>query len=129
MVPELLRERLALLQARNPRYSLRAFARDLHMHHGTLSQILRGRRHLSSRHIRALGERLRLDANVIVSCCQHEIDATILSLLRRPDPKQDSRWIASRTGIPLDEVNAALHRLLRTGALQMVATDHWRTHD
>lgn len=34
---------------RNPRYSLRAFAQSLSLHHGTLSQVLRGTRPLTAK--------------------------------------------------------------------------------
>jgi len=40
---------LAKRRRRNPRYSLRAFARDLATNHMSLSQILRGRREVSVR--------------------------------------------------------------------------------
>jgi transcriptional regulator with XRE-family HTH domain len=55
-----LEEELARRAGRNPRYSLRAFARHLGVDHSTLSQWLRGRRTISSRAIERLGARLRL---------------------------------------------------------------------
>ena len=53
---------LAELQARvsrNPKYSLRAFARDLKMDPGSLCKILRGKRVLGTR----LGRRIRTAIN------------------------------------------------------------------
>ena len=128
MFRRLLREQLARRQERNRRYSLRAFAQHLGLHHGTLSQLLRGRRPATPRRIRALGRRLGLDAAQVVECCQAETDAAVRSAIGRRGFRHDSRWIATRTGIPVDEVNAALHRLLRAGTLRMVAPDDWRTH-
>ena len=43
----------------------RSFARDLTVDHSTLSQILRGRRRLTGRNVRAFGRRLRLAAPAI----------------------------------------------------------------
>jgi len=40
--PEVLASELARRRAKNRRYSLRAFARDLGLHHTSLSRILRG---------------------------------------------------------------------------------------
>lgn len=127
MFRELLCDRFARLRARNPRYSLRAFARDLGIHHGTLSQLASGRRPASVRQIRAIGARLGLDDAGIASCCAHEVDAVVRAIAARPELRHDSRWIAERTGIPVDAVNAALHRLLSTGALRMVERNAWET--
>lgn len=124
---ELLRDRFARLHARNPRYSLRAFARDLGIHHGTLSQLASGRRPASVRQIRAIGARLGLDDAGIASCCAHEVDAVVRAIAARADLRHDARWIAERTGISIDAVNAALHRLLASGALRMEASDVWTT--
>ncbi len=55
-----LRAELTRRCARNPSYSLRAFARALDVDHATLSQLLRGRRSLTREVIEQLGERLRL---------------------------------------------------------------------
>jgi plasmid maintenance system antidote protein VapI len=123
-----LREQLRRRQSRNTRYSLRAFARDLGLHHGTLSQLLRGRRPVTPKQIRVLGARLGLDGAEVLACCQAETDATVRAAIGRRAFRHDSRWIATRTGIPVDEVNAALHRLLRSGALRMLAPADWRAH-
>ena len=56
-----LRAELTHRCARNPSYSLRAFARTLDVDHATLSQILRGRRALTRETIVQLGQRLGLD--------------------------------------------------------------------
>jgi hypothetical protein len=110
---------------RNPRYSLRAYARDLGTDHATLSQLLRGRRLLSPRLVRQFGRRLHLSAADIADACeQHHADA-ILRLARLASFRPNSRWIATRTGLPLDAVNAALARLLHQRQLVMQSTDRW----
>ncbi|HWA28139.1 MAG TPA: hypothetical protein VG734_20985 [Lacunisphaera sp.] len=116
---------LARRRSRNRRYSLRALARDLDTDHASLSQFLRGRRHLSARKLQQLGRRLHLGAADIAEACeQHNADA-IARLGRLKSFRPDSRWIATRTGLPLDLVNAALTRLLHQRRLAMPAADRW----
>lgn len=124
-----LRQRLAVELARrrtgNRRYSLRAFARDLGTDHASLSQFLRGRRHLSPRQLQRLGHRLHLAAADIAEACEQHYADTIVRLAGLKAFQPDSRWIATRTGVPLDAVNAALTRLLRQRRLVMRATGRW----
>lgn len=110
---------------RNPRYSLRAFARHLGTDHSTLSQILRRRRRLSPRLVRRFGERLRLDPGVIRDVCGQQQAEAILRLIHLPAFRTDSRWIATQTGLSLDAVNAAIHRLLQQGDLVMESVNRW----
>jgi len=112
-------------RAANPRYSLRSFARDLSVNHSTLSQMLRGTRRLTGRNVRALGRRLRLDAPDIAEFCALENESAVLSALDRPNFQADSRWVASVVGIPLDEVNVTLQRLLRKRIVTMAARARW----
>jgi transcriptional regulator with XRE-family HTH domain len=112
-------------RAANARYSLRAFARYLGTDHATLSQILRGRRNLSPKMVRRLGARLGLGRSAITDACVRQEAAAILRLAHLKTFRPNSRWIATRTGIPLDGVNAALHRLIHDGALVMQAADRW----
>jgi hypothetical protein len=110
---------------RNQRYSLRAYARDLGTDHATLSQVIRGRRVLSPRLVRHFGQKLNLSRQDIAEACeQHHADA-IVRLARRASFKPNSRWIATRTGLSLDAVNAALARLLHRRQLTMASTRHW----
>ena len=113
-------------QRRNPRYSLHAFARDLGTDHATLSQLLRGRRVLSPRLVRQFGRKLHLSAADIADACeQHHADA-ILRLARLQSFRPNSRWIATRTGLSLDCVNAALARLLHQRQLVMESATLWK---
>jgi len=109
----------------NPRYSLRSFARDLSLDHSTLSQILRGRRRLTGRTVRALGRRLRLPAADVAELCALENESAVLSVLDRRNFQADSRWVASMIGIPLDEVNVTLQLLLRKRIVAMTARARW----
>jgi transcriptional regulator with XRE-family HTH domain len=111
---EQLQTELDRRRARNPRYSLRAFAQQLGVDHSTLSQWMRGRRTLSrasERRLRAALDERRHDA--------------LLDLTRRPDFVGDSRWIAGALGWPIDEVNCALQTLIRTNRLEMSARAGW----
>jgi transcriptional regulator with XRE-family HTH domain len=121
---ELERE-LALRRRRNPSYSLRAFARDLRTDHATLSQILRGRRMLSARMTIALGRRLGFGTSTLVDAGVRQNAVAIVRLVRSGDFQPNSRWIAIRTGIPIDAVNVALTQLLRDGCLVMRSVGCW----
>ncbi len=112
---------------RNSRYSLRAFARDMGTDHSTLSQIFRNRRNLSARMISRFGRRLNLGPAAIADACVQMHADIILRLARTPGFCTQSRWIATRTGVPLDAVNVALHRLLHCGELVMKSHNHWET--
>lgn len=114
-----------LRRQRNPRYSLRAFARDLGTDHSTLSQILRRRRALSPRMVQRFGQRLRYGPAAIHDAYAQQQVETILKLARSPAFRTHSRWIATRTGLPVDAVNAALHRLLYQGDLVMKSPNRW----
>jgi len=103
----------------NRRYSLRAFAAFLHIHHSTLSQFLRGKRRLTARTVRALGRTLRLTTWAIAEHCACEHEAAVLAAVERAGFRPDSRWLASMAGIPVDDVNATLQRLLRKQKLRM----------
>lgn len=121
----LLQAELDRRRAANRRYSLRRFAGQLGTDHATLSQLLRGRRRLSERGVRALGARLGLSEPLLSACCTAAVDEAVLSALRHPRFRPDSRWIAVQTNLAADTVNIALQRLLRRGALRMVTPARW----
>lgn len=139
-----LQAELARRCSANPQYSLRAFARDLRVHHATLSQILRGERPLTPRAIGGLGTALGLSAEVIQGYCLSEPLAdsaardgaavltrdtaevlgqwhhfALLELTHLESFRPDVRWISQVLGIDKDEVAAALSRLLRLRLLEM----------
>jgi plasmid maintenance system antidote protein VapI len=121
---ELARE-LGQRQQRNPSYSLRAFARDLRTDHATLSQILRGRRVLSARMATLLGRRLGLDSSTLVDAGVRQNAVAIARLIRSGNFQPNCRWIAIRTGIPVDAVNTALTQLLSNKVLAMSSSQSW----
>jgi len=143
-------------RARNARYSLRAFARFLHGDHSTLSQILRGSRPAPARLIRAWAARLDIGAEEAAAyvAAEHVPDAAalrrqaqlqhwtaealavvtepahweILRLIRQRSSRQhgDSRWLAGKIGVSVDEVNIAISRLLRLRLLEARAPGAWK---
>ncbi|HEX7779191.1 MAG TPA: TIGR02147 family protein [Vicinamibacterales bacterium] len=144
-----LQSELANRCARNPNYSLRAFAMHLGIDHSTLSQWLRGRRPITARSIESIGAKLGLGADSInhyVSRAARDDEATrgawyltaetmalvadwhhfaILELTRLESFRPDSRWIARVLGISVDEVNVALQRLIRLDLLDMASMSSW----
>jgi hypothetical protein len=121
----LIQEELQRRRDRNPRYSLRAFARSLGTHHSTLSQLLHSQRRLTPRAIRHFGTVLKLSPVQIEAACVAENCASIRRLVSDPRFRAESRWIAVMTGIPLDEVNVALHWLLHRRELTMAGPQTW----
>jgi transcriptional regulator with XRE-family HTH domain len=120
---------LAERRARNPQYSLRAFAQRLAVNHSTLSQWMRGRRPMTPHAIEALGRRLGLSARDVRVFVEHRTapgpDLAILELTRRTDFVSDTRWIAGELNVSVDEANIALQRLLRLDLLHMASADRW----
>jgi plasmid maintenance system antidote protein VapI len=112
-------------RARNPRYSLRAYARALKLDHATLSQLLRGKRRLTTRMVRRVGAQLKLTAVEIDLHCAQENDAAVLRLIQRATFRPDSRWIAAQLGIPLDEVNVTIQRLIRLRSIALTTPRTW----
>jgi transcriptional regulator with XRE-family HTH domain len=152
-IPSLLRERLRAAMRRNPRFSLRSFAKQLGIDHSTLSQVLRNRRRLSAGTLEGIGKRMGLSDEVIRAYAQghkkkkptsppqdirgvhFDLDTfqtlsiwhhyAILELIQVQGFKTDSRWIAKTLGIAVEDVNIALQRLLRLGLLEMAGRDRW----
>ena len=75
--------------------------------------------------MRAFGRRLRLATPEIAELGALENETAVLSALDRPTFQADSRWVASMVGIPLDEVNVTLQRLLRKRIVTMTARACW----
>ena len=148
-----LQSELAGRCARNAQYSLRSFALDLGLDHGSLGQMLRGKRRLTESTIRRLGRKLALsdervaqlvaterlaeadheafrrEAEELAAATANLISGwhhyAILELVKLEDFQPSSPWIARVLGIEVDEVNLALQRLLRLGLLEMSARERW----
>ena len=91
----------------NPRYSLRAFARSLALEHSTLSQLLRGKRPLTWKAIRGIAGSMRWTGGAV------------LQLAAQRNFPYDSRAIALRLGISVDDVNIALTDLCLFGLIEL----------
>lgn len=74
----------------------------------------------------ALGRRLGLARRDIAEACSYESGRRILNLMGHPDFRPQSRWLAMMAGIPLDDVNLILQRLLQSGRLVMVNRVTWK---
>ena len=126
---DVLEDELRRRTRRNPRYSIRAFARALAVDHSSLAQMLRGKRRMTPRTIRRLGAALRLTAHEIEMHCGEENDRALLEVVGTNLFRADSRWLATVLGIPIDEVNMSLQRLLRLRALHLRSAKHWEVLD
>lgn len=148
----MLRE-LAARCKRNPKYSLRAFAKALEMDPSTLAKLLNGKRPLGRRAITGIGTKLGLrpleldqfvspsrtaarpegdddykriaeDAFEIIADWYHY---AILEIMTVEDFRPDPKWIARSLGLSLAETRSALSRLMRAGILEVTADGEW--HD
>lgn len=140
-------------QEKNPRYSLRAFARFLGADHSVLSQILRGVRRAPAAQIRAWARKLKMtpEESAAYIAAEHLPDAAttkrneqlrhwtaeglsvaterthweIVRLSRMPRFQTDCRWVAGKINTTVDEVNLALQQLLRLRLLEVSASGKW----
>jgi transcriptional regulator with XRE-family HTH domain len=137
-------EKQLLVRCRkNPRYSLRAFARSIGLSHATLSSLLRGRRKLTSKTRDRIAKALGMtpaDALIIrtepkkgytdlapelfASIAEWYHDA-ILELSRLESFRGDPSWIARRLGITAVEARTALKRLEKLGLLIRSGDGKW----
>lgn len=143
----LLHNEFAKRRSNNRNYSLRAFARSLGIHHGTLSQIINGKRTISEtafnfltkaltlspadvdRYRQSLGfERtdkavnLTIDSFVVISEWYHD---AILELVQLSNFKPDPKWIAKKLGIKVRQVEDAILRLQRLELIDITPTGEW----
>lgn len=122
---DVLRAELDRRRAMHATYSLRRFARVLGVHHSTLSRLLAQQGPVAGRVIRKIGGRLRLPVTELDRLSAAEAEEAILSAVDRPQFRPDTRWLASASGIPIDQVNIVLQALMRTGRLRMVSAARW----
>ncbi len=137
----------------NSSYSLRAFAKSLDIHHSALSRILRGKRGISRAAFESMVEALDLnpqdvqgfkqslafdeeptkqyfqdltiDTFTVISEWYHD---AILELMRTKNFKPDPKQISKSLGISLNEVNAAVERLVRLDLIEIVSKGKWIGH-
>jgi uncharacterized protein (TIGR02147 family) len=134
----------------NSRYSLRAFARDLDVSPGKLSEIFSGKIVVGPKIVNKICDRLKLDENermmvmkshliersnsrkkgsfqAILAEDQYAVIAqpehyAILSLLETRNFKSNPEWIAQRLGLPRPRIEEALRRLIDVGLLTWPAS-------
>lgn len=127
---------------KNPQYSLRALARRAGLSPAALSEILSGKRRVSTERAKSVLERLGAGLDKIDTIVS-EIDKdsapsrkpyqlaidqfylisewynfAILSLAETEDFNDDPHWIATRLNIPVQNAKKSLERLERLGALK-----------
>lgn len=144
----LLRMRLGEKQAKNPSYSIRAFAKTLGMGSGSLSQILAGKRSLTAKSIQRVLDLVHanpierskvskiaekpLFAQTLLKADQYFILSewyylAILNLIRTQDFKSEPAHIGKRLGIDRQLVKQALDRLERSGLIKIAQGKITRT--
>ncbi len=142
----LLQQEFCQRRAKNPRYSLRAFAKSMGIPSGRVSEILSGKRSLTPEMANKISERLglgievrtRLFASIALErqlpiptqTPTHELNAdefnliadwyhfAILSLMETKGFQSDIAWMAKRLGISSIETRSAMDRLKRLGCVE-----------
>jgi transcriptional regulator with XRE-family HTH domain len=139
---------------KNRRYSLRAFALLLGSDHSTVSQILRGKRRPPINLVRVWARKLGIadeEAGLYLAAenarnsaregadhtrsnwvweaiklAADPVHREILRLLSEPGFRTDSRWIAQKVGLSVDQVNMAFDRLLRFRLIEAGPSGQWK---
>lgn len=141
--------------ADNPRYSLRAFARDLDIEPSLLSKILRRKIPLTDGMFQRISTRLRLPGDILntlkwttfpegledYSVDEPSVDYiaveeflmisdwyhyAILEMTSLKDFRPEALWFTERLGLPLEIIEPALERLLKLGLLVQTESG-WQT--
>lgn len=147
-----LQNRLTKMQVKNPRFSLRAFAKQLGLQSGTLSLVLLGKRKISTRLGKKISNALGFDpakeAKLLASLksdspqkirnlktLQLASDQflllkdwrhfAVLSLMNTVGFKPNEKWISKRLNIGIKEAKETWKRLLR---LELVSEDSKGVH-
>ncbi|HXH31579.1 MAG TPA: TIGR02147 family protein [Bacteriovoracaceae bacterium] len=144
----LLQEELVTRCRKNPRYSLRSFAKTLDVSPAALSDMINGKRTITKRSVEKLGlllglsipviesfrkvlpsrsssasalnfEQLSADQFAVISDWYHY---AILELIKVRDFDPSEAWISKALGVTKSEVNIALERLVRLGLIEIEAT-------
>lgn len=151
----LIKNELARRCEKNPRYSLRAFARGMGVSHTVLSLVLSGKRSLSKKAAAKIADFLgldpvqregllasrragapaprqedqqqaSLDAFAVSSDWHHRAIMTLLDLPGTPASRElDARWIAQRLNLPEMQVQVAIERLQRLGLIARNEKGEW----
>lgn len=135
-------------KARNPNFSMRAFAKWLGISPAQLSQMLAGKRPITFKLMNAMSERLGIspiekkalfdsllkDKDFVEGAIEKKVlrlqedqfrlisdwyHLAILSLTKMPEAKPDPRWISRRLGITVEQAHEAVLRLVRLGVVEL----------
>lgn len=145
---DFLKRELSQRCEQNPAYSLRAFAKQLGVSHTSLSQVLSGKRPLTSKAQKQMAlalnvsieqfvkfkipktikfeerfEPLDIDKFEFLSDWYHD---AILELTRLRCFKPDPKWIARVLDVNVNQINIAVERLIKLGLLKVEKTGEWK---
>jgi transcriptional regulator with XRE-family HTH domain len=118
-MPAYLEREYGRRRGRNPRYSLRAFARDLGCDHSTLSQWMRRTRPMTEEAAHQLCDSLQLtgaDRSLAREIDENDM-AVLLAIQSGAAPNANA--LANATALAGDQVNLSLFKLLRLAVLRM----------
>lgn len=142
-IRRLLQVELSARRSRNPQYSLRAFARDLGIGLGSISEVMTGKRGLSPKNLMKVLQNLQLtpeqknnllnenkakptpqDEHQLLLEDQFKLIAdwyyiAILNLAKLKTNKASTAWICNRLNIEPHMATEALERLQRLGLLKI----------
>ena len=124
-----LRSELMRRKRVNPRYSIRGMALSFRMSHTVLSRMISSRGRLSLRTIHKIGRGLKLTSQQVQRALQYEREAVVLTCVSDPRFRADCRWIASQSGLSVDDVNRTLFSLLSSGRVSFRTLTHWETQN
>jgi transcriptional regulator with XRE-family HTH domain len=145
-----LQEELVRRCKKNPRYSLRAFARVLQVEPSYLSKLLRGERSLTERKIISFSKSLSLNPELVESFVKPTAPArsepgfvqlsedrfqvisewyhfALLELMTVKDFIPSVPWAARALGLRPTEVRAAVERLARLGFIELLPNGTWKS--
>lgn len=129
----LLRQEFEKARSRNPRYSMRQFAKRLNLSSGTISELLSGKRNLSpnkaieildqlqiskrvrNRYMAMMGLPVKIDREPPdpTSLQNHDwIDQAIAGYFELNNDDIDALWISRKTGVPTAEIEMRIKKLL-----------------
>lgn len=118
-MPAYLEREYGRRQGRNPRYSLRAFARDLGCDHSTLSQWMRRTRPMTEDAAQQLCDALQLTGADRSLACEIDEKDMIVLLAIQSGAAPNASALTSATALTGDQVNLSLFKLLRLAVLRM----------
>lgn len=145
--------RLSEIRSKNPKYSLRAFAKKLNISPATLSLVLRGNNSLSKRNLNKIANKLGLESQITKILSQRvsrkkakPITSSLikksqgvlledskalclLNLMKTQNFKLDINWIAKRIDLSETQTTLLIEKLLEAELLTGSKTDFRRSKE